>query len=194
MWALWLGVAIAVSRCTVVAIALKIAEENLPQKQQEGLETIIGTTQTLAAGPTTFDVKNDDADSITELEIKRDGHIVGEKENLTPGLSGSFSITLKEGEYEVEYPGGASGTVTVRAAAASATTVTGSGNAAGTTTVNTYKKWVGEQTALLMSETKLFTDAVKGRQCHHINHVGSAVFAVPPGIRPCEYVGETLLG
>jgi len=88
-----------------------------------------GTTQTLAAGATTFDVKNEDADGITELEIKRDGHIVGEKENLTPGLSGSFGITLEEGEYEVECPGGASGTITVSAAATSDTTVAGYGAA-----------------------------------------------------------------
>ena len=42
MWALWTGVLVAVGACTIVAIALKIAEENLPQKQQEGLETVIG--------------------------------------------------------------------------------------------------------------------------------------------------------
>src|SRR4051794_36817668 len=42
MWALWTGVAIAVVLCTLVAVGLRIAEENLPQRQQEGLETIIG--------------------------------------------------------------------------------------------------------------------------------------------------------
>jgi high-affinity iron transporter len=42
MWALWVGVAIAVTLCALVAIGLRIAEQNLPQKQQEGLETIVG--------------------------------------------------------------------------------------------------------------------------------------------------------
>ena len=42
MWALWAGVLIAVALCTIVAVALKLAEESLPQKQQEGLETVIG--------------------------------------------------------------------------------------------------------------------------------------------------------
>jgi high-affinity iron transporter len=42
IWALWAGVAVAVVLCAAVAVGLKIAEENLPQKQQEGLETIIG--------------------------------------------------------------------------------------------------------------------------------------------------------
>ncbi len=42
LWKMWLGVAIAVSLCTAVAIGLRVAERRLPQKQQEGLETIIG--------------------------------------------------------------------------------------------------------------------------------------------------------
>ncbi len=42
MWALWLGVGIAVVACAAVAVGLKVAEENLPQRQQEGLETVIG--------------------------------------------------------------------------------------------------------------------------------------------------------
>ncbi len=42
MWALGVGVAIAVALCTAVAIGLHVAEQNLPQRQQEGLETVIG--------------------------------------------------------------------------------------------------------------------------------------------------------
>src|SRR5689334_16741193 len=42
MWKMGLGVAIGVGLCTIAAIALRIAERRLPQKQQEGLETIIG--------------------------------------------------------------------------------------------------------------------------------------------------------
>ena len=38
----WVGVGIAVTLCGAAAVALKIAEENLPQKEQEGLETVIG--------------------------------------------------------------------------------------------------------------------------------------------------------
>jgi high-affinity iron transporter len=42
MWALWTGVGFAVALCFAGGIALRIAEENLPQRQQEQLETIIG--------------------------------------------------------------------------------------------------------------------------------------------------------
>jgi high-affinity iron transporter len=39
--AMWLGVALAVTLCIAAGVALRIASEELPQKQQEGLETII---------------------------------------------------------------------------------------------------------------------------------------------------------
>ncbi len=40
--AMWLGVTVALVLCTGVAVGLRIAEENLPQRQQDGLETIVG--------------------------------------------------------------------------------------------------------------------------------------------------------
>src|SRR5436190_91196 len=42
MWSLWIGVGAGVALCTIGAIALRIAERDLPQKQQEGLETVVG--------------------------------------------------------------------------------------------------------------------------------------------------------
>jgi high-affinity iron transporter len=42
LWKMWTGVGIGVLLCTIVAVILRVAERNLPQKQQEGLETIIG--------------------------------------------------------------------------------------------------------------------------------------------------------
>jgi high-affinity iron transporter len=38
----WLGTAIAVTICLAVAIALQLASAGLPQRQQEGLETVVG--------------------------------------------------------------------------------------------------------------------------------------------------------
>jgi len=81
-------------------------------------------------GSTTFHVKNDGADSITEFEVlDSGGKIVGEKENLTPGLSGEFTIDLAEGNYVLACPGGTehpTGKPLVAASAAS-----GSGDAHG---------------------------------------------------------------
>jgi high-affinity iron transporter len=59
----------------------------------------------LPAGPHTFEVTNDGASKATELEIVKGGKILGERENLTDGLSGSFSLDLPAGTYELYCPG-----------------------------------------------------------------------------------------
>src|ERR1700722_19855362 len=38
----WLGAAVAVVICTLVGVALQLLDEQLPQAQQERLETVIG--------------------------------------------------------------------------------------------------------------------------------------------------------
>jgi high-affinity iron transporter len=38
----WIGVAIAVTICIAIGVTLQIVSENLPQRQQEGLETVVG--------------------------------------------------------------------------------------------------------------------------------------------------------
>jgi iron uptake system component EfeO len=63
---------------------------------------------TLASGATTFDVTNDGADAVTEFEILDGDRVLGEAENLAPGLSGQFSLTLRAGRYVLYCPGGTS--------------------------------------------------------------------------------------
>jgi iron uptake system component EfeO len=59
-----------------------------------------------AAGPVTFSVTNKDATSITEVELVSDQRILGEKENLAPGLGAvTFTVTLGGGTYQVYCPG-----------------------------------------------------------------------------------------
>jgi iron uptake system component EfeO len=114
-------------------------------------------TITADAGPATFEIQNDGADGITEAELTRDGHIVGEKENLTPGLTGSFTVTLQPGDYEMECPGGKSAKVTVTGPA----TTTAAAGSATTEAVQSYKTYVSEQATLLVEETKEFAEAVE---------------------------------
>jgi iron uptake system component EfeO len=59
---------------------------------------------TQSAGPLTFKVKNSDATTPTEVELLRGDVIMGEKENLTPGLSGTFSLNLPAGSYTLYCP------------------------------------------------------------------------------------------
>ncbi len=68
------------------------------------------------AGPVAFEVENAGTSKVTEFEILDGETIVGEKEDLSDGLSGSFSLTLEKGGYTVYCPGGSDerGTLTVR--------------------------------------------------------------------------------
>ena len=55
-----------------------------------------------AAGPVTFSVTNQTATAITEVELLSDNRIVGERENLAPGLPMvSFTTTLGGGAYQI---------------------------------------------------------------------------------------------
>lgn len=58
------------------------------------------------AGPITFKVTNKTAPAITEVELLSHNRILGEKENLAPGLpTVSFTVTLDGGDYKVYCPG-----------------------------------------------------------------------------------------
>jgi iron uptake system component EfeO len=67
------------------------------------------------AGPLNFEIENAGTSKVTELEIMDGETILGERENLSDGLSGSFALTLEEGEYVIYCPGGddEKGTLTV---------------------------------------------------------------------------------
>jgi len=116
----------------------------------------------LPAGPTTFHVTNDGADAVTEIELQQGGRIVGEAENLTPGLSGSFSVTLQPGTYETVCPNGSSaskGDVVVSGSTVSTTTL--AAGAAAVTAVTDYRKYVEDEAAALVTATTTFVTAVK---------------------------------
>jgi iron uptake system component EfeO len=58
------------------------------------------------AGPVTFTVTNKTATAITEVELLSDNRIIGEKENLAPGLPAvSLTVTLGGGKYQIYCPG-----------------------------------------------------------------------------------------
>jgi iron uptake system component EfeO len=71
-----------------------------------GADTCAPDTSSVPAGPVTFTVKNDSAAGITEVELLKDQRILGEKENLAPGLAPvTFTVTLDGGSYQIYCPG-----------------------------------------------------------------------------------------
>jgi iron uptake system component EfeO len=71
-----------------------------------GSDSCALSSDSVAAGPVTFTVDNQSATGITEVELLQDERILGEKENLAPGLDPvSFTVTLGGGAYKVYCPG-----------------------------------------------------------------------------------------
>ncbi|HEY2670476.1 MAG TPA: iron uptake system protein EfeO [Rugosimonospora sp.] len=120
------------------------------------------TPASIPAGPATFEVTNTNASKVTEAELLKGGDIVGEKENLTPGLSGTFSLRLEAGSYTVYCPNAK--------AEKAAFTVTGTSQApsqdpavqaALNQAVIGYKQYVIGEVDKLVPATTKFTDAVR---------------------------------
>jgi iron uptake system component EfeO len=107
------------------------------------------------AGPIDFQVDGESA-KVTELEILDGETILGEKENLTEGLNGSFSLTLEEGEYTIRCNGGSEedGTLTVSGKLDS------SNSPEVEAAIATYREYLEENTDELTAKTKPFVAAV----------------------------------
>jgi iron uptake system component EfeO len=115
-------------------------------------------TLDLPAGPTTFKVVNDGAAKVSEYEILDGDRILGEAENIAPGLSGEFQLTLRAGDYTLYCPGGESqerGTLKVTGE------LSPGANEGGTDAVATYRAYVEQQTKLLTESSNEFVAAVK---------------------------------
>ncbi|MGV1048115.1 MAG: iron uptake system protein EfeO [Solirubrobacterales bacterium] len=108
------------------------------------------------AGPINFEIENAGSGKVTELEILDGETILGEKENLTEGLSGSFALTLEEGEYVLRCNGGDEEDGTL--------TVTGKLKAETSPEVEAaiakYREYLEENTDELTAKTKPFVAAV----------------------------------
>ncbi|MGC4109181.1 MAG: EfeM/EfeO family lipoprotein [Nocardioides sp.] len=83
-----------------------VAEVGITLASSGGSDTCALSTSSVPAGPVTFKVDNQSATGITEVELLQDERILGEKENLAPGLQPvSFTVTLGGGSYKVYCPG-----------------------------------------------------------------------------------------
>jgi iron uptake system component EfeO len=108
------------------------------------------------AGPINFEVENGGTSKVTEMEIIDGETILGERENLSEGLSGSFSLTLEQGEYTIYCPGGEDERGTL--------TVSGELKAENSPEVERaiaeYRDYLEQNTAELVAETEPFVAAV----------------------------------
>lgn len=112
-------------------------------------------------GKRTFSVSNDGANGVSEAELRAENgqSILGERENISPGLSGTFTLNLAEGTYKIYCPGAKQDTWTF--------TVKGGekvadwhDNPALVKAVDGYADYVQTQTKDLVAKTQAFADAV----------------------------------
>jgi iron uptake system component EfeO len=115
----------------------------------------------VATGDVQFNVTNKNASAVSEAELRTGNlsKILGEQENLTPGLSGGFELTLQPGTYKINCPGASQEHSTF--------TVTGKttgpsweSNTQLATAVKGYTTYVNQQTADLVSSSQTFCQAV----------------------------------
>ncbi len=116
----------------------------------------VPNTAKAPAGPINFEVENAGTTSVTELEVLDGDTILGEVENLSDGLSGSFSLTLEPGKYTLYCPGGSEerGTLDVTGKFDAAT------NPEVEAAITQYREYLEKNTAALVAETEPFVTAV----------------------------------
>jgi iron uptake system component EfeO len=116
---------------------------------------------TVEAGPLSFAITNKGAGRVTEAEVMQDGRILAEKENLTPGLSGRFSLRLDPGEYVIYCPNAKIDRSTLTVKAASGATASATTDASLAAAVTAYRAFLQNRADALLPATKAFAAAVR---------------------------------
>jgi iron uptake system component EfeO len=115
----------------------------------------------ISAGQVQFNVTNKNADAVSEAELRTNdlAKILGEQENLTPGLSGGFALTIQPGSYKISCPGAAQphATLTVSGKTTSASWQSSPQLSAA---VQGYTSYINDNTATLVSSTQKFCRAI----------------------------------
>ncbi|SCF34831.1 iron uptake system component EfeO [Micromonospora matsumotoense] len=115
----------------------------------------------LDAGQATFTVTNSGS-KVTEFYVYAAGdRVMGEVENIAPGLSRELRVELPAGTYETACKPGMSGRGIRGALKVSGTAATVAPDAALTEATASYQRYVTSQTAALLTKTEEFVTAVK---------------------------------
>jgi len=119
-------------------------------------------TTNLAAGGITVKVTNQDATAVSEVEFLSGQRIVGEKENIPPGLGGQFAVQVPAGSYTLYCPGAAKENIPL--------TVTGAAQSTGNqdvaallkTATEGYSQYVSTQVGYLVQAAETLNTALHG--------------------------------
>ena len=131
-------------------IEITLSNKGCPSPQSE-----------IPAGPTKFQVKNDGGTKVAEVELMQGDRILGEKENLAAGFSGSFTLNLKPGDYELYCPNADTERSPLKVTGSdAASTGSEAEKAAIANAVADYKAYVQGEAADLVTNTKALQAAL----------------------------------
>ncbi|RZT82781.1 iron uptake system component EfeO [Micromonospora violae] len=120
----------------------------------------VGSTD-LSAGTATFKITNSGA-KVTEFYVYADGdRVMGEVENIAPGLSRELHVELPAGTYQTACKPGMSGKGIRGALKVSGSAQPLTADAALGDATDNYQRYVKSQTAALLAKTEEFVAAVK---------------------------------
>lgn len=117
------GNAAGAAKGGAAAVSNGAAQIAISVEKVNGEDQCVPEFASAPAGPVTFNISNKDASGVSEVELLSDKRILGERENVIPGLKAvSFTVTLAGGEYQLYCPGASTEyqPFTVTGAAASA--------------------------------------------------------------------------
>jgi len=114
------------------------------------------------AGPLTFKITNKDATAVSEIELLGGERIVGEKENLPPGFSGTFTVTVAAGAYSLYCPGAATEKTPLTVTGSSAAPTGAGSGALLAEGAKQYAGYVNTQMGYLVTTSRTLAAALKG--------------------------------
>jgi iron uptake system component EfeO len=118
------------------------------------------SASSVRSGPMTFKVTNQNATAVSELELLSGERIVGEKENLAPGFSGSFSLDLDAGTYSLYCPGASTQNTTFTVTGQKAATADDGPAKVLKVGTTEYAGYINSQVAILVATVKPLVAAI----------------------------------
>ncbi len=155
-----------------------VSAVNITLANEAGKDSCKIDNASVPAGPVTFNVANKSAPGINEVELVKDQRILGEKENLAPGLDPvSFTVTLDGGKYQVYCPGAATEFVDFTVTGQAAATPAGSTQTILAQGTKDYAAYVINQINLLNDSVRQLDAAV---QSGNVNEAKTAYAKARP--------------
>jgi iron uptake system EfeUOB component EfeO/EfeM len=117
---------------------------------------------TAKSGPITFNVENGGTGKVSELELKTPGGLIlGERENIVGGITGSFSLVLQPSRYILSCPSGDQDDNAVLVVTGKTTPVSTADAKLVAAPTSAYKRYATREAGELLGKTKAFVAALR---------------------------------